>query len=308
MNRASEPVAAYAPAEDDARSAEETRALAFFLAPMAAILGAFVVLPVLGTLATSLFMDVSYLPHRFVGAGNFQALVGDPGFWRAAGFTLVFTVISVPLELALGLGVALALNHPGRLRPVLRASVLLPWAFPAAVSGRVWQLVYNYAYGAANGILAGLGLIDQPVNWLGTGSSAFLALLAADLWKTTPFAAIILLAGLAGIPDDVYLQAQVDRTSAWQRFTRITLPLLKPVLTVALVLRAIDALRLFDLVYVITGGGPGGATATISVLAYTYMAGGDLGYGAAASVLLFAAALALSISVLRLSRFEGGGA
>jgi multiple sugar transport system permease protein len=297
---------AYDPAPE-ARSAEETRALVLFLAPMAAVLGAFVVLPVLGTLATSLYQDVSYLPHRFAGAANFQALVSDPGFWRAAGFTLLFTLVSVPLELAAGLAVALALNQPGRLRPVLRASILLPWAFPAAVSGRVWQLIYNYAYGAANGILAGFGLIDGPVNWLGTGPSAFLALLAADLWKTTPFAAIILLAGLAGIPGDVYLQAQVDRTSAWQRFTRITLPLLKPVLTVALVLRAIDALRLFDLVYVITGGGPGGATTTISVLAYTYMAGGDLGYGAAASVLLFAAALALSIAVLRLSRFEGGG-
>ena len=295
-----------AAAVDEARTPAETRALVLFLGPMAVLLATFVVLPVAGTFATSLFMDVSYLPHRFVGGLNFRALVHDPAFFQALGFTAVFTLVSVPLELALGLAVALTLNHPGRLRPVLRAAVLLPWAFPAAVSGRVWQLVYNYAFGAANSLLLRLHAIDEPVNWLGTGPSAFLALLAADIWKTTPFAALILLAGLSGIPEDVYLQAQVDRTNFWQRFTRITLPLLKPVLTVALVLRAIDALRLFDLVYVITGGGPGGTTTSLSMLAYTYLAGADFGYGAAVSVLLFAAALALSITVLRLTRFEQG--
>ena len=209
----------------------------------------------------------------------------------------------MPLELCLGLAFALLLARPSPARGLLRACVLIPWAIPAAVSGRVFELVYNYHYGAANYILGQFGITDGPVNWLGTPAGAFASLVAADAWKTTPFVAIILLAGLSGIPEDLYLQAEIDRAGFVRRFTRVTLPLLGPVIVVALLFRTIDALRVFDLVFVLTGGGPGGSTASLSLYGYNYFLGGDFGYGSAVSVVLFLIAFALSLVYVRVGRF-----
>ena len=187
-------------------------------------------------------------------------------------------------------------------RSVLRACVLIPWAIPAAVSGRVFELVYNYSYGAANRLLQLFSISNEPVNWLGTDIGAFMAVVAADAWKTTPFAAIILLAGLSAISRDLYSQAKIDRAGLLKRFFKITLPLLKPVLVVTLLFRTIQALRIFDIIYVLTGGGPGGATESLSIFAYKYFTAGDFGYGSAASVILFILALLLSISYMKASR------
>jgi len=185
----------------------------------------------------------------------------------------------------------------------LAACVLIPWAIPAAVSGKVFQLIYNYNYGLANYLMNAMGVVDRPVNWLGTSAGAFLSLVMADAWKTTPFVAIILLAGLSGIPGHLYLQAQIDRAGFLRRFTRITLPLLSTVLLIALLFRTIDALRVFDLMFVLTGGGPGGSTTSLSLYGYNYFLGGDFGYGSAVSVVLFLIALGLSLLYIRAGRF-----
>ncbi len=277
-----------------------------FVVPLLLFVVLFILIPVLGTLADSFFLDVTYLPKRFLGLENYGWLLRDPGFWQSVRFTCLFVTVSVPLEIALGLMIALVLNEPLHMRGLFRACVLIPWAIPAAVSGRVFELIYNYSFGAANYLFRVLHLAEGPVNWLGSGAGAFFALVAADSWKTTPFAAIILLAGLSSIPDDLYRQAMVDRATLIQRFTRITLPLLRPVLIVTLLFRTIDALRVFDVIYVLTGGGPGGTTTSLSLFGYHYFSTGDFGYGSAASVILFLMAFALSI-ILTVHGFKGSG-
>jgi multiple sugar transport system permease protein len=275
---------------------------AFFLAPLILFLAALVLQPVLGTIADSFTRDVAFLKRGFLGLANYEALLRDPGFWNAVRFTMLFTIVSVPLEVAIGLLMALVLNEPLPLRGLCRACVLVPWSIPAAVSGRVFQLIYDYSNGAANWLLRVLGLSTGPVNWLGTDTGAFLAVVAADVWKTAPFAAILLLAGLSSIPEVLYQQATVDRASMWQRFVHITLPQLKPVLLVTLLFRTIQAVAVFDVVFVLTGGGPGAATQSLSVLAFGYFGSGDFGYGSAVSVLLFALALLLALLYTRTAR------
>jgi len=274
-----------------------------FLAPLAGFIAAFVLVPVAATFVDSLHRAVTFLPPAFIGLRNYRALASDPGFWQSLRFTVLFVLVSVPLELALGLAFALLLHRPSPARGILRACVLLPWAVPAAVSGRVFQLVCNFQYGLANFIVERLGLADGPVNWLGSVEGAFLALVAGDVWKTAPFVAILFLAGLSAIPGELYLQAAVDRAGCLQRFRRVTLPLLRPIVVVALLFRTIDALRVFDLVFVLTGGGPGGATTSLSLYGYDAFAGGDFGYGSAVSVVLFLIALALSLVYIRAGRF-----
>lgn len=278
----------------------------FFMFPLMFFIVVFILMPVLGTLYDAFTRDVIYLEKEFILFTNFRYLFFDPGFWNAVRFTLLFVLISVPLELALGLMIALVMNETIPMRGLLRACVLIPWAIPAAVSGRVFELIYNYSYGAANWLLQVLHITTEPVNWLGTEIGAFVAVVAADAWKTTPFAAIILLAGLTAISEDLYNQARIDRAGFMTRFLKITLPLLKPVLLVTLLFRTIQALRIFDVIYVLTGGGPGGATEAVSNFAYKYFTAGDFGYGSAASVLLFVIALLLSLFFVKVSRFGEG--
>ena len=271
-----------------------------FLLPLLLFISALILLPVVGTFLDSLRRDLPYLPSKFVGLENYLAIFRDDGFWDSVRFTTLFVVVSVPLEVILGLIIALLLNETFPGRTVLRATVLIPWAIPAAVSARIFQLIYNYSYGAANYFTQLLGI--GQVNWLGTDLGAFAAVVIADVWKTTPFAAIILLAGLAAIDQDLYRQAQVDRANFMQRFLKVTLPLLKPVLVVTLLFRTIDALRVFDVIFVLTGGGPGGSTNAVSLFAYTYYAAGDFGYGATVSVLLFVVALGFSLAYIKMAR------
>ncbi len=272
-----------------------------FLSPLIVFVSLLILVPVLGTFLDSLRRDLPYLSGKFIGLDNYLAIFRDRGFWDSVRFTMLFVLVSVPLEVILGLIIALALNETFPGRAPLRAIVLIPWAIPAAVSARIFELIYNYSYGAANYLAHLLG--TGPINWLGTELGAFVAVVIADAWKTTPFAALILLAGLAAIDQDLYRQAQVDRANLVQRFLKITLPLLKPVLAVALLFRTIDALRVFEVIFVLTGGGPGGSTNAVSMFAYTYFAAGDFGYGATASVLLFAAALGFSLVYVKMLHF-----
>jgi multiple sugar transport system permease protein len=274
-----------------------------FLVPLLAFVVGLIVLPVVGTFWDSLFRDVTFLPRRFVGLENYRGLWHDPTFWRSVRFTVFFMLVSVPVETLLGLGIALILHEHFALRGLLRACVLIPWAIPAAVSGRVFELIYNSSYGAANFVLRLVGVTHEPVNWLGGEIGAFAAVVLADTWKTTPFATLLLLAGLSAIPEDLYRQAMVDRATLMQRFLRITLPLLRPVMVVTILFRSVEALRIFDVLFVLTGGGPGGATLSLSLLGYSYFSSGDFGYGAAVSVVLFLLALGFSVAYVRLGGF-----
>jgi multiple sugar transport system permease protein len=165
-------------------------------------------------------------------------------------------------------------------------------------------LIYNYDYGVFNFLGNSTGLFSEPVSWLGSTLGAFIAIVISDVWKTTPFITVILLAGLSTIPDELYKQAEVDGTHFLQRFFYITLPLLKPVIVVALLFRTIDAIRIFDLIYVLTGGGPGGSTTSLSLYAYNYYVSGDFGYGSAVSVIVFILAALLSVLYLKLARLQ----
>ncbi len=283
---------------------KETLEAVVFLVPLAAFLLLFALYPVAGTLVTSFFRDTTFHAREFVDFDNFARLWHDGGFLQSARFTLLFIAVSVPLELLLGLAFALLLHEKLPLRGILRVSLLIPWAVPAAVSGRVWELVYNYSFGLANFFLLKTGIADAPVNWLGSDGGAFFALVLADVWKTTPFVSIILLAGLQTIPGELKRQAEVDGAGFFRRFTRLTLPLLMPMMVVALLFRTIDGLRIFDIVYVVTGGGPGGSTTSLSIYAYRFFVSGDFGYGSAISVTLFLLALALSLLYLKLFRFR----
>lgn len=230
-----------------------------------------------------------------VGTLHYARLFGDERFWQALGNTAYVSVISVALELALGLGLALLLHErlPGR--GWFRAAALIPWAIPTVVSARLWEWMLNADYGLVN------YLLGTSENWLGTPGLAMHAVIAADVWKTTPFAALLLLAGLQVIPEDLYQAARTDGADAWRRFWHITLPLLRPMLLVVLLFRTLDAFRIFDVVYVLTGGGPANTTETLSVYAYkTYFQILDFGYGSALSVVVFLCVGALSVVYLRL--------
>jgi len=274
-----------------------------FILPLIIFILTFILLPVLGTFINSFFRDISFLQRRFIMFENYKQLFNDSGFWEAIRFTILFIVVSVPLEIILGLIFALILNQTIPIRGFLRACVLLPWAIPSAISGRLWELIYNYNYGLANFLCIKLGISTGPINWLGSSLGAFFGVVIADVWKTTPFVTIILLAGLSAIPMDLHLQAKVDGANFLQRFYKVTMPLLKPVLIVALLFRTIDALRIFDLVYVLTHGGPGGVTTSLSLYSYKYFLAGDFGYGSAVSVMLFVIAFTLSLIYIKLGRF-----
>lgn len=275
-----------------------------YLAPLLLFLGGLIVIPVAGTVIGSFWRDVTFAPREFTGLGNYAFLLKEPAFRQSLVFTLAFVLVSVPLELGLGLGYALLMNYPSPWRSWLRTAILIPWIIPIAVSARIWELIFNFQFGLANVLLLKLHCIAEPVNWLGTPAHAFAVLVAGDVWKTAPFAAILLLTGLVMIPRDLYEQARVDGAGAWQSFAYITLPLLRPVLLVALLFRTIDALRIFDLVFVLTRGGPGGATTSLSLLGYQAFTGGDYGYGSAVSVILFAVAFGLSLLYLKSYRFQ----
>jgi trehalose/maltose transport system permease protein len=198
-----------------------------------------------------------------------------------------FTLITVVFEFLLGLGVALVINSNFKGRGLMRTAMLVPWAIPTVVSAQMWKWMYNDIYGPINDILVNkLHLLKTPVAFIAQPVVSLWAVAAVDIWKTTPFVALLLLAGLQVIPDDVYEAARIDGASAWQAFWRITLPLLRPAILVTLIFRTLDALRVFDVIYVMFGARPD--TQTVSVYAQNnIVAFSDLGYGAAISVGIF---------------------
>ncbi len=276
----------------------------FFLFPAVSVVVAFVLIPVAGTYYNSFFRDVTYLPRKFVGLANFSNILSDPDFLNAFRFTLLFTGMTVAIETVFGLLFALLLNEQFRGRSMLRAVVLIPWAIPTIVSAKIWKLIFDYSYGVLNFCIISFGVSSDKINWLGAPIAAFWALVIAEVWKTTPFVVIILLAGLQALPKELYLQAQIDGAGLWKRFRAITLPLIRPVLLIALIFRTIDSLRVFDLVYVLTGGGPGSSTKTLSVVGFEWYTSDLFGKGSAVSVITFCIVFAITIAYLKIGRFR----
>lgn len=233
---------------------------------------------------------------RFVGFSHYLALWQDQRFWLSLVNTCYFAAISVSLEMILGLGVALVLQQVFPGRGLVRALVLMPWFVPTVVAARFWEWMYNPQFGVVNFLLIQSGLIDEGLNWLGHPALALHAAILADVWKTMPFAALLLLAGLQTIPADLYRAARVDGASPVQAFRHITFPLLLPVLGVTLLFRVLDALRVFDVVYVLTGGGPANTTATLSIYAYQLSFQTlQFGLGAAVAMVVFLLVFGVSL-------------
>jgi len=257
-----------------------------FLLPGLLLVLAFSFIPFIDTLIVSFKNAKTILPYEtFNGFYNYQSILSRSRFWYSLFFTVLFTFITIGLETVIGLGLGLILNNVSGKNKLLRVFILVPWIIPTVVTARIWQWMLDYNLGILNYCLSLIGI--NQINWLGDPFVAFLSLVIVDVWKTSPFVAIIVWAGLSAIPPEVQRASVIDGANLWQRFIYITFPLLLPILGVAILFRAIDALRIFDLVYVLTGGGPGGATETLSVFAYKYFFyKGDFGQGAASAIII----------------------
>jgi ABC-type sugar transport system permease subunit len=279
-------------------------ALALLL-PAAVVVFGVVLYPVARTFVVSLFDVNSPLPgaYPFVGLANYTRVFGDKGFYAVLGHTVYFTFLSTFLELALGIAVALLLNSPLRARWLWRSIVVLPWALPTIVNGALWRWIYNGQYGALNGLLDSLGISHTAHQWLGTPFLALNMVILADVWKNTSIVVFFILAGLQTIPDDLYEASKIDGAGAWGAFWRITMPLLAPSIAVVLVLRTIEAFKVFDIIYVMTGGGPASGTQTVAFYTYLQAFSNQLfGYGAALAYLIVLAVFALAMVYLRILR------
>lgn len=211
---------------------------------------------------------------------------GDSDWWEAVGNTVWLTVVSVILELILGLGIALVISSKFKGRGLMRTAVLVPWAIPTVVSARMWAWMYNDVFGVINDMFMKMGLIESPIAWLANKNTALLAIIAMEVWKTTPFMALLLLAGLQIIPGDIYEAAGIDGANPFQQFWMLTLPLLRPAILVALIFRTLDALRLFDAIKVMTNGGSG--TEVMATYAHRNLFDFQLlGYGSAICIVMF---------------------
>jgi multiple sugar transport system permease protein len=230
---------------------------------------------------------------RWAGLSNYTDALSDPAFWEAFRTTFIFTGASVFFEVVIGLAMALAMHAAFRGQSLLRTVVLVPWAVLTVVTAIMWRSIFESPIGFVNTVLG------TDTVWLGSEPQALIVMIIADVWKTSPFMALLLLAGLQVIPGDVYEAAKVDGATAWQRFQRITLPLLMPALLVALIFRTLDALRIFDLPFVLTRGAFG--TDTLSLISYeTFQQDRILGLGAAMAVLTFLVVMAVSFLYIRL--------
>jgi multiple sugar transport system permease protein len=267
-----------------------------FVVPALALLSVITLYPILYVIYLSTHRKLLIFHiSRFIGFENYQFLLRDDRFWNALKNTLYFTGVSVSLELLLGLCFAILLNRTFRGKGLARAVILIPWAIPTVVSARMWEWMYNTDFGILNYVLG------VKINWLGSPFWALNAAILMDVWKTTPFVAILLIAGLQIIPGEVYRAARVDGAGNWQIFRKIMLPLLKPAILIVLLFRTLDAFRVFDAIYVLTGGGPANTTETLSVYAYKVLFQTlQFGYGSTLSVVVFLCVGVVSIVYVNL--------
>ena len=311
-----------APPRRSVLTRQRVRSAWLFLTPMLIVLVAVAGWPLLRTIYfgftnTSL---VDFDNHKWIGFANYLQIVQlksgrilysgvlvDPLWWRSVWNTVRFAVISVFFETFFGMIVALVLNAEFRGRGVVRAAILVPWAIPTIVSAKMWSWMLNDQFGIINVVLLNLGIIHEKVAWTASADTAMTAVLVVDIWKTTPFMTLLILAGLQMIPTDIYEAAKIDGVSQLKVFWKVTLPLVRPALMVAVIFRLLDALRIFDLIYVLT---PNNAqTKSMSVFAKENLFDFDkFAYGSAASTLLFLILAFITILYLWLGRvnLEGG--
>jgi ABC-type sugar transport system permease subunit len=281
------------------------RRLAWLLvAPALVVIAGMALVPVAATTWNALHLHdlrFPWLGTPFIGLDNFREAAGDPRFHGALVRTLLFAVVTVPIELALGLALALLMHGVTRGRALVRVAVLLPWAIPTVVAALVWRFLFEAQTGIVNAPLQALGLLGDSFDWFVHPVAAWVPIAMADIWKTTPFVAILLLAGLQAIDQNLYEAAGMDGAGAVRQFLTITLPLLQPALIVAGAFRALDALRLFDLSFVMTGGGPGTATEPLSLYAFVaLMQRLRFGYGSALSITVFLLTFAVALLCVHL--------
>jgi ABC-type sugar transport system permease subunit len=270
---------------------QERRLAALLIAPAAGLITIVALFPIAATFWESLHgrdLRLPWLGRPFVGVANFVEAAGDPRFIDAVLHTVLFALVSVPLEIALGLALAVVMHRAVRGRGAIRVAALLPWTVPTVVAALIWRFMFE-AYSTAT------------FDWFVHPLAAWVPIVAADVWKTTPFVAILLLAGLQTIDPALDEAARMDGAGPLRRFMTITLPLLGPALVVATAFRALDALRLFDLAYVMTGGGPGTATEPLSLYAFVaLMQRLRFGYGAALSITVFLLTFAFALIGIRM--------
>ena len=300
-----------APAARPTRNGElSERALGLaLLAPMALVLLLVIGYPLVDSLWLSLHRANLANPEQgqpFIGLGNYIRAFGQPDFWYAIQRTLYFTVFSVGLELGLGLLFAILLNERFRGNLAARITMILPWALLTVANGVLWAWILNPTYGVFNTLLVDMGILQAPKSWLSDTFWTMNMIILADAWKTVPNMTLLLLAGLQPIAYDLYESADVDGATRWQKFRYITLPLLRPVILVAVALRTIGAFRVFDIIYVLTGnGGPADSTKVISFYnydqAFHYL---FFGYGAAISWIITAFMLVMIVIYTRLLRTD----
>ncbi|GAB4573420.1 MAG: sugar ABC transporter permease [Anaerolineae bacterium] len=259
--------------------------------------------PIVNTLIMSFHNINLARPERqeFIGLENYINHLTDDFFWETIGRTAYFTFVSVGVELVLGIAIALLISQQLRGWRFLRLAIIIPWAVPTIVSAAIWRWIFNADYGALNGLLYQLGLIDRYIPWLADPQRAMNMVIVADVWHSTPFVVLIISAAMAALPIELYDAAAIDGANAWQRLSRITLPLLRPAIMVVLVIRTVEAFRVFDIIYTMTRGGPVNGTMVISYLTYEetfrYL---KLGSGSALSFLVSAFILVLALVYIRI--------
>jgi ABC-type sugar transport system permease subunit len=259
--------------------------------------------PIVKTLILSFHFSLLSHPERqkYIGLKNYTNYLDNPLFWASIKRTTYFTFVSVGVELVLGILIALLLAQKLRGWRFLRVAIIIPWAIPTVVNGALWRWIFHADYGALNGLLLNLGLIHRYVPWLADPQRAMNLVIVADVWHSAPFVVLIVSAAMAGLPIDLYDAASIDGANALQRFTRITLPLLRPAIMVVLVVRTVEAFRVFDIVYIMTRGGPSDGTLVISYLTYqdtfSYL---KLGSGSALSFIVSAFVLLLALIYIRI--------
>ena len=275
-----------------------------FSAPALIFVAAVTIFPILYSVVMSLrnvSVTGSGINMTGITGANYSALIHSSLYRYALGFTVVYTIITVAIELILGTIIALVLERLTAGRGWMMALLLIPWSMITVINAELWLYIYNGVYGAADAILGDIGL-GTP-NILGTNLPAIAGLMIADIWKTTPFVAIIVLAGLVMLPGDIYEAAEVDGSSGWSTFWRITVPLLRPTLSLAVLFRVLQAFGLFDLPFVMTNGGPGTATTSLAILGYKAMFQ-NLDFGTGAAVATTTALLVLLGCLLSLRAFK----
>lgn len=246
-------------------------------------------------------LDDAVMNPNFIGLDHYVHLFSNTRLWHSLYNTVFFTIVSVSIELVIGLAIALLIHKSFFGRGMVRASILIPWAIPTAVSALMWKFLYDGQNGIMAKYLSDIGLFDSMGDLLTSGAGAMFSIIFTDVWKTTPYMALLLLAGLQTIPNSLYEAAAIDGAGRWKRFTTITLPLLKSSILVALLFRTLDAFRVFDLIYVLTGGGPANSTEVISLYAYKIMfSQTNFGQGSALSVIVFLCVAVISVIYIKL--------